>query len=277
MPIICEQLAKDNSLTGNADGNDSAELSYIVIGASDLAEAQAAVLDKIPRTYLGCPLENVSVDRQEGHVVYFRANYHAGMGGGGGGDEDDGEATESFDCGGGTMHMTHAIEQQCVYSADNTRQDDAGGMIGWNGKFGPEAEYAGVDVPCADIRQTYTKTISKDQIGSTAYKRTIASLVGKVNAGSFKGWQPGEVMFLGASFSAPFSGAKKVTVTYNFRIMPNENNCQVAGKSCGGKKGFEYLWVRSQTVNDTTTPRVRVKKIYKAKVCEDGDFSALGI
>ena len=102
--------------------------------------------------------------------------------------------------------------------------------------------------------------------------------MGKVNSASFKGWAAGEVMFLGCSYSTPSRGAKKVTVTYNFRIMPNESGCKVAGKSCGSKKGFEYLWARSEVKNNgSNTPQVEVVAIYKSVVCESGNFSALGL
>ena len=253
----------------------SAEVKYLVLGATSKDTAVQAVLTGAPTTYGGLPLKEVRVDSYENGNLEAAAVY-AEEESSSGGDEDDGEeATESFDCGGGTKHMTHAISQSRVYGGSG---DDAGGGIGWNGKSGSEAEFSGVDVPCADMRESYTKTISRSKATSTSYKKRVAELVGKVNSASFKGWAAGEVMFLGCSYSTPSRGAKKVTVTYNFRIMPNESGCKVAGKSCGSKKGFEYLWARSETVQGSDgKPAVEVKSIYKSVVCESGNFSALGL
>lgn len=253
----------------------SAEVKYLVLGATSKDAAVQAVLTGAPTTYGGLPLKEVRVDSYENGNLEAAAVY-AEEESSSGGDEGDGEeATESFDCGGGTKHMTHAISQSRVYGGSG---DDAGGGIGWNGKSGSEAEFSGVDVPCADMRESYTKTISRSKATSTTYKKRVAELVGKVNSSSFKGWAAGEVMFLGCSYSTPSKGATKVTVTYNFRIMPNESSCKVAGKSCGSKKGFEYMWARSETTQGSDgKPAVEVKSIYKSVVCESGNFSALGL
>ena len=137
---------------------------------------------------------------------------------------------------------------------------------------------AGRDVPTADMRETYTKTISRSKATSTGYKKRVASLVGKVNNSSFKGWSPGEIMFIGCSYSTPVKGASKVTVTFNFRIMPNESNAKIANINVGSKQGFEYLWARSKTVKGTDgKPKVEVQSAYKSVVCETGNFSELGI
>lgn len=252
----------------------SCEIKYLVTGVTQKQDAIQAVLAAAPNTYDALGLKEVRVDSYENGTMEASAVYASEDEGGG--DEEDGEeATESFDCGGGTKHMTHAISQKRVFGGSG---DDAGGGIGWNGKSGAEAEFAGVDVPCADMRETYTKTISRSKATSTSYKKKVAELVGCVNSGSFKGWAAGEVMFLGCSFSTPNRGAKKVTVSYNFRIMPNESSCKVAGKSCGSKKGFEYMWARSEIKNGNDgKPAVEVAAIYKAEVCNSGNFSVLGL
>ena len=276
MEMQVKQL-QDGSETWDTNGGcTGAEIKYLVLNVTTKTAAIQAVLNAAPTTYGGLPLKEVRVDSYASGNIEMAAVYakEESSGGGSAGDDNE-EATESFDCGGGTKHMTHAISQSRVYGGSG---DDAGGGIGWNGKSGSEAEFSGVDVPCADMRESYTKTISRSKATSTSYKKRVAELVGKVNSASFKGWAAGEVMFLGCSYSTPSRGAKKVTVTYNFRIMPNESGCKVAGKSCGSKKGFEYLWARSETVQGSDgKPAVEVKSIYKSVVCESGNFSALGL
>ena len=266
---------QDGSETWNTAGNcTSAEIKYLVLDPSNKAEAVRAILDAAPQDYGGLPLKEVRFEQYgAGGEIELSAVYSAEESSFDYSTED--EATESFDCGGGTKHMTHAISQKRVYGGTD---DDAGGGIGWNGKIGSEAEFSGVDVPTADMRETYTKTISRSKATSTGYKKRVASLVGKVNNSSFKGWSPGEIMFIGCSYSTPVKGASKVTVTFNFRIMPNESNAKIANINVGSKQGFEYLWARSKTVKGTDgKPKVEVQSAYKSVVCETGNFSELGI
>lgn len=254
----------------------SAEIPFYIMQPGSKADAIQALLAAAPGTYSGLPLKEIRFEGYDaGGNMDLTAVYSERESSGGGDDDEGEEATESFDCGGGTKHMTHAISQTRVYGGSG---DDAGGGIGWNGKSGSEAEFSGVDVPCADMRETYTKTMSRSKVTGTSYKKKVAALVGKVNAGTFKGWSAGEIMFLGMSFSTPSKGAKKVTVTFNFRVMPNESRCKVAGKDVGSKKGFEYLWARSETKDGGNGyPEVQVNSIYKSIVCESANFGALGL
>lgn len=251
------------------------EIPYMVSGAANRAEAIAAVIAEAPPEYNGVPLETVRFDDWQGDTATVTASYASDDGTSSTGDDDDDEATLSYDCGGGTKHMTHAYYQSRVYGGDT---DDAGGMIGWNGKSGSEAEFSGVDVPCADMRLTYTKVMSRSKVTSVSYMKTVGHLTGMVNNDTFKGWAAGELMFLGCSFSASLKGRDKITVSFNFRAMPNEDNCVVAGKNVGSKKGFEYMWARSETEADSDgKPKVDVKGIYKSGVCLRTNFHKLGI
>ena len=168
------------------------------------------------------------------------------------------------------MYLLYSYSQRKAYG-----DKDAGGAIGWNGKSGDDCEIAGVDVPTAQLRETYTKQMKISKL-TTAFKRKVAALVGKVNSGSFKGWSAGEVMFLGMSYATPSKKAKKVTVTFNFAIQPNETGVKIAGKSVS-KKGFEYVWAISKTVASSGTPKLEVEGIYVDQVCEYASFSGLGL
>jgi len=195
-------------------------------------------------------------------------------------DSSEGEATMSFDCGGGTKHVVHAMKQvRIVNISGSTAADDAGGGIGWNGKTGSEAEFAGVDVPTADMREVYTKLIPISKL-TASYKKSLATLTGKVNNATFKGYEAGEVMFLGMSYTAPVKGQKKVMATYNFRISPNETNVKISGQTYSvSKKGWQYAWARSKMVNNANsgTPQVEIDGVYISDVCESADFSVLGL
>ena len=250
----------------------SIEVQYLVFGVASEEEALTAVYGKAPASSKNLPLESIEIDSRETedtfrvNAIYREEEVFADDEGG----DDDETPTESFDCGGGTKHLLYSYAQKKAYG-----DKDAGGAIGWNGKSGDDCEIAGVDVPTAQLRETYTKQMKISKL-TTAYKRKVAALVGKVNSSSFKGWNAGEIMFLGMSYSTPAKKAKKVTVTFNFAIQPNETGVKIAGKSVS-KKGFEYVWAISKTVASSGSPKLEVEGIYVDQVCEYASFSGLGL
>ena len=192
----------------------SATVRYIVSGTDSEETACAECYSAAPETYAGIEKRSVATSERITDTSWkIEVRYGVESSTDTGGDEDD-EATVNFDCSAGTKHMTQALSQTCVYAASGETKDSADAAaaipIGWNGKDGSESEAAGVDVSIGELRETYTKTMSKTKVTGTSWKRKVASLVGKVNSGSFKGWSAGECQFLGCSYSAPISGNKKV-------------------------------------------------------------------
>ena len=266
-----------------SNSNSTATVTYIVEGTDDDITACTSAYEFAPDEFSEIPKKSASVaERLTDTAWKIEVNYgsESKSSSGDSGDESD-EATMNFDCSAGTKHMTQAIEQTCVYAGSGESKDstdEASAVpIGWNGKDGSESEAAGVDVSIGELRETYTKTMSKSKVTGTSWKRKVAELVGKVNSGSFKGWSAGEVMFLGCSYSAPSKGSKKVAVSFHFAIRLNESKATVAGQNVGSVKGFEYLWaLTDDEVKDGERKR-KVKKIYKAVVCETDGFGGLGI
>ena len=252
----------------------SVEIRYIVFEATDEDTALTAVLGVAAKELNDLPLDSIEIDERCGDQTFkINALYKTediSSSGGGDDDDDDEDPTISFDCGGGSKHLLYSLAQKKVFG-----DKDPGGAIGWNGKTGDDCEITGVDIPTAQLRETYTVQMRVSKL-STSYKKKVAALVGKVNSGTFKGWSAGEVMFLGMSYSTPAKKAKKVTVTFNFAIQPNESKVKVGGKSVS-KKGFEYVWAISKTVANNGTPKMQVEGIYVDQVCEYASFSSLGL
>ena len=266
-----------------SNSNSTATVTYIVEGTEDDITACTSAYEFAPDEFSEIPKKSASVaERLTENAWKIEVNYgsESKSSSGDSGSEDD-EATMNFDCSAGTKHMTQAIEQTCVYAGSGESKDSSDEAsavpIGWNGKDGSESEAAGVDISIGELRETYTKTMSKSKVTGTSWKRKVAELVGKVNSGSFKGWNAGEVMFLGCSYSAPSKDSKKVSVNFHFAIRLNESKATVAGQNIGSKKGFEYLWaLTDDEVRDGERKR-KVRKIYKAVVCETDGFGGLGI
>jgi len=249
----------------------SVEIPYLVFDAADEDAALAAVLGTAPQYCQDLPLETIEIDSRQSETTFrVNARYKDEELSSSDDDDEEDEPTVSFDCGGGSKHLLYSLSQKKSFGTK-----DAGGAIGWNGKSGDDCEIVGVDIPTAQLRETYTKQMRISKL-STSFKKKVAALVGKVNSGSFQGWSAGEVMFLGMSYSTPAKKAKKVTVTFNFAIQPNESGVKVGGKSVS-KKGFEYVWAISKTVVNNGVPKIEVEAIYVDQVCEYASFSALGL
>ena len=275
--MIVKKLGTGSETWTSLDKCISCEIEYLVICPESKMDAIKAVLEASDKSYEGLARTEVRFNGWENDsarliAVYAKEDVSLF--------EDENQCQMDFDCSGGTRHVTHAYEQIQVFKDGKSGvfEDDANGMIGWNGKTGPEADFAGVDVPFADMRITFKKPMAYSTLTSTAYMKKLGHLTGKTNSSTFKGWEPGELMFLGANYTAK-RGEESLIVSFNFRAMPNEDDAKVAGKSIGKLRGCEYAWTRSETVSDKTSkrPRVKVKGIYKSSVVETADFNQLGL
>ena len=278
MATVAESYEAHTKAIDAAGKMVSATIIYIVSDAVDEDDALYQTLQVAAKELDGVPLKSIEIQSKDNDSTFHvTANYEkessaGGSGGSSSGSDADEEQTVSFDCSGGTKHVNHAIAQRRVYGVI-----DAGSAIGWNGVSGDGMEVSGCDIATGQLRETYEKIMRMGDI-TTSKKRTWNSLVGKVNKQSFKGWNPGEVMFLGCSFSGVDNNRTKVKVQFSFSIQENERNAVIDGINCGYKKGFDYIWVISSTENNANgQPSAKVKAIYIAQVCGVGDFTKLGI
>lgn len=266
-----EQNFKEHVNSMDRWGNyTSVEVPYIVFEVADEEEALNAVRLKIPASVHGLPLQTLTIDSRVAETTFkvnaaYQQDSDSSVA-----DDDDEEATVSFDCGNTTKHVQFSLQPQRHFYGDK----DAQGAIGWNGKVGKEMEIAGCDVPTAEMRETRTKTMNVGRL-TTAYIRRVASLVGKVNNRRFYGWEKGESMFLGMSYSRS-KKANHVVVQFHFSIRLNESNVKISGHNIGDVEGHEYISAIPITVSDNGV-KSDVSDIYGSKPWFYGDFSMLGV
>ena len=272
----------------------SAEIKYLVVDPTSKKAAMQACFDDAPAHIdasddSSLEKSGVRFDGITGDGCYdISVLYEKESAGGGdysyGSRDTDYISSYNFDCGGGQRHITHSKKQEIIDG-----DIDPGGAIGWNGKYGSESQIAGVDIPAAQPRESYTRVMPKDKL-TIAFRRKAASLVGSVNSTPFKGWEAGEVMFLGCTYNINYkknskkqdSSAEKtdlVSVTYNFAIQVNESTFEMNNKTyTRKKKGHEYIWSISETiVKENNPPSLEVKGIFIDKICEEADFNELGL
>ena len=289
MGVTVKRLDEGNLAIKRSGEMESLEVRFLCMGASGRLEAIQAVIAAAPPEYLDMDMGKVQFsDWEEGgtciiSVEYDKRDYHYNSSK----EEDEAEEEEkfqpvlSFDSGSGTAHIVRAFAQ-CKHngkSGDESAwgEDDAAGMIGWNGKVGDECEFAGVDVPCADMRITYTKRMRVAKATSTRFMRACAECSGKVNSDKFMGWKKCELLFLNASFQAALKGEKWTEVSFNFRANPTKEKFILDGKEIGRKRGWEYVWTRTEDKMVGKKVERNIVGIYKSEVFEYADFSILGL
>jgi len=112
----------------------------------------------------------------------------------------------------------------------------------------------GVDITVPVYQFSETHYFSDAQVNAS-YNGAIFSCTGKTNAGGFKGFAPGEVLFLGASGSKRGdSPDDDWEITFQFAASPNETGLSLGSITGINKDGWEYLWVRYADAEDTGQP-----------------------
>ena len=272
MPITCTEKPESRQIT---DG-ESAELSFTIIGTADESSALSSLRGAAPFLFLGLKrqpvsVEPVSVDTSnpavsiwEGTARYVAANQ----------DEtppETGDSTFSFDTGGGTQHLTQSIQTVGRYSNSGTPPDFKGAI----GVTHDSVEGVDITVPVFNFSETHYLPASQV---TNSYKGKLFRLTGTVNNAAFRGLAIGECLFLGASGSQRGTG-EDWEITFRFAGSQNKTGLTVGDITGIDKKGWEYLWVRYDDIDDDESKTIVKQPMaaYVEKVYEDGDFNLLGI
>jgi hypothetical protein len=190
-----------------------------------------------------------------------------------GGAEDGTEPLKrarSFDTTGGTQHLTQAYAES-RFGAGAPDQKKAIGVDS-NG-------VNGVDVVVPQLQWQESYDVPNAYVTS-AWIRGVAGVTGTTNNASFRGFEAGEVLFVGCSGSQEWDDQKgRGPWSLSFRFVASKN---VTGETIGditgvAKKGHEYLWVRYEDAVDSSTLLKKPKHVYVNQVYRPADFSALGI
>lgn len=280
MPFTVDEKADSRTITSGA--NPAVELRYVITGVgsdpakTDDEEALEALQATAPATFLGLPQRDVRIeplavtDGQEsvwnGEATYAPVVVEFGPA-----PPAQGQPTFSFDTGGGTQHITHSRQTVASFAPIGQTAPDYKGAIGVT----PD-RVEGVDIVVPVYQFTETHVLS-DAVVTDAYKGVLMALTGTVNADFFKGFNPGEVLFLGATGAKRGDGDWEIT--YRFAASPNRSNITIGDISGISKNGWEYLWVRYEDVEDTAAEAIVKRPVaaYVEQVYDVQLFSQLGI
>ena len=243
------------------------ERGYVISGTDDDVVAKSSLAAATPSLYDGLVRQTLQIEPVgpgiwEGTVRYGQAENQQSQAG---------ESTFSFDTGGGTQHITQSLQTIGRYP---NNAPDFGGAIGVTHD---NVEGVDITIPVYQFSETHYLPAS---VVTPAYRGTLFYLTGKVNSGSFRGLQPGECLFLGASGSRRGTSADDDwEISFRFAGSPNVSGLQVGSIGGINKKGWEYMWVRYQDAEDEDA-KVLIKKpiaVYIEKVYEQANLGGLGI
>ena len=267
MSVRLEPAFFDRTQAVDNSGNYmTADIPYFIFDVADEDAAITFAKDNVPETCNEMPLESIEIDeRINVNTFKISAQYKAENLELPQIDTSD-NASYTFDTTGGTKHMTQSLDTMASYP---------GGVPNYEGAIGYDGENInGVDVTMPVMNFSETHYLSDKKV-TTKYKKIIAELTGTMNNKSFKGYDAGEVLFLGASGSKRGDGYWEIT--YKFAVSVHKRNFEVGEISIPCKRGWDYMWVRYE---DDVADDNLIKKptaVYIEQVYEFEDFGYLGI
>jgi hypothetical protein len=270
MPVTFHELASSRVLETGPSG--TRELKYVAMGSSDDVEVRSQAESQLPASYDGVGNRRIRVEPVDSNhglweVVASYRKIEAQP------PPQPGDSSYSFDTTGGTQHITQSRETVGGYAAAGVPAipdfDEAIGVT--------DDGVEGVDVTVPVFSYTETHFVPAAAVTS-GYVNTLFNLTGRVNSSAFKGFAAGEMLFLGASGSKR-AGEDFWEITYRFACSPNATGLTVGTITGIAKKGWEYLWVLYEDVEDESAKRLvkRPLAAYVERVYLDGNFGALGI
>jgi len=249
----------------------TASVPYFAFNAEDEDDAINSVYASADGTFNGLVLDSVEIDERINATTFKVVAKYKASEDSSSSSETEPEPVFSFDTGGGTQHMTQSIATVGKYPSD---APDFGGAIGYDGE-----SVAGIDIvqPVPNFSETH---YLKDSVFTTSYKKGISTITGTMNGSPFKGYDQGEVLFLGANGTKRGKSSSSLwEVTYKFSVSPNRRNFKVGSITVTEKYGWDYMWVRyADHVDDTK--KTLLKKpvaVYTERVYRIANFGALGI
>lgn len=187
--------------------------------------------------------------------------------------------SRSFDTTGGTQHITQAYPVGSGNTLDFERRFPST-ATNMSGAIGVDDNGVnGVDIVVPQLQWQESYDVPNAYV-TAAYIRSVASITGTVNAAAFRGFQAGEVLFVGCTGSQEWDTQKgdgPWSLSYRFVASPNVTGQTIGSITGVAKGGHDYLWVRYESAVSGSDLMKRPKAVYVSKVYKDGDFSLLGI
>ncbi len=240
-----EQNPRQKYLTGSID--------YVATGYSNEDAVIKATRDTAPRVYKGMNITSIQIlERGNDNTWKVQAHYNFHPIGT---VEDDGTAVYfrepqvTFDYNSKTEIMLYSRETLDYATHKYPEGIDAPVpnkdyfQNGINVDPMNDGKPKGVEIYKPET--TFQETLHfKESDLTNKYKRTLDEMVGTVNDAPWRGYERGEVLFLGVTGSNYQHGNPKTyALTFRFAVRRNEKNVDVGEFEVVEKNGWDYLWI----------------------------------
>ena len=205
--------------------------------------------------------QDIQLDH-EGHALYgITVTYGKDK-------RDTGSFKFSFDTTGGTVHITSSKETVGKFPANAADHKQTIGVNGDN--------VDGADIIIPALKMNYSFKHPAGMV-TEAKARYLASVTGMTNSVMWHGFQPGELLLLGATGSDGTDAEAEV----NYSVAASAN-VLAPGLTIGGianivKKGHQLAWIAYKSADDGGKAATQPLAVYIERVYDEIDFfAALG-
>jgi len=292
MPVL-QWLEEDSSRSATIvrkgkRGGSRVDVAYLAFGTSDDTEVHdyANAFFSTNSTYAvgdyTLLIDTYTLEYLGDEAYRVKATYTQG------GQEDDLQEdplrrTRSFETTGGTTRITQALAETRFAPSGQTAPD-MNEAIAFDGE-----RVQGVDIVIPALQWTEAYDVP-DSVVTGDYIKQLAGLTGTTNNAAFRGFRPGEVLFVGCSGNQAWDsdrGNGPWNLSYKFVAQQNaedltssggaDNRLTVGSITQITKKGHEYLWVRYQDETSGSNVIKQPVGVYVNQVYRSTNFALLGI
>ena len=182
-------------------------------------------------------------------------------------EEDFTPGSIAWDTTGNTEHITQGLDTEDRYGTD----------VNFFSALNVSGDSVqGLDVVRPGLKYSETWIIPAQVAVSCGFVGTVYRLTGTVNLNTFRCFQPGEALFLGAR--GQWTGDQPyVSVTFDWEARPNVTDFSVSGISPFAKEGWEHVWIQyAPETNGGSLIRMPIAA-YKNRVYHKKSWSDLGM
>jgi len=262
MPITIAERAN-----GRGGDTKARQIKYLVRGTDDEQEAIDAIQADpvtVPTVWNGFPMRSIVVEQLADTI--WEANIGYGEPSGTGDDSITiGSVQYSFDTAVEMVKVTHSLETVDTYGSDPP--DFKGGI---NPK--DDGTFEGIErpVPAGSFGYTFKPTAGTITL---AYQMAVEGLVGKYNSAIWRSRAAGEVMLWGVS--GTIGNQETPAISFKFRRKPNVSGLTIGDISSIDKKGWDYLWVFAEKIDDGDRIVSIPSAVYVERITETDNFATV--
>lgn len=299
MPITFKEAVTSRGFVRRADGGTLTR-RYCVFGSTDEVAIYSAALSETPTTFDGFirsaigPWEPMGGDFSMLTVEYASGNAASGGNAevpageapadgpppsGSLGEDQPMPASISFSTTGGTAHITQSL--QTMASVQSAALGGGAGPATHNAIGLTNDGVAGCDVITAKMEFRW-----QHQLPFVTFRkmRDLMRLTAKTNKLKWKGFDPGELLYLGAEGQ---SGLSLWTLTHGFAFNENlaAGNADLVISRIGGvaditlpeKRGWDYVWVAYRPTITGVELFPLPRAAYVERVYREANFTDIGL